>query len=192
MIDAQLLKHTILHFCWIFVLGGFFWTYKQVLSLYFKSILNLYSCFVCRFDGMQFLRTWRGKKIMFVGDSLSLNMWESLSCMIHASVPNTKTSFVRKGTVSSATFQVRSISPFSLVLFVSNQPHFSVHCFKKTKNKYKFWSMMHVSLLFTVYLFLPFSFIESDRLKFGQSGRSLWCLCRSAASGSNKGAHAKL
>ncbi|KAG2687800.1 hypothetical protein I3760_09G067900 [Carya illinoinensis] len=72
---------------------------------YLKYAWKPDSCDVPRFDGMEFLRTWRGKKIMFVGDSLSLNMWESLSCMIHASVPNTKTSFVRKGTVSSASFQ---------------------------------------------------------------------------------------
>ena len=66
-------------------------------------------CFRCRFDGMEFLRRWRGKKIMFVGDSLSLNMWESLSCMIRASVPSAKNSFVRKELQSSVTFQVRSI-----------------------------------------------------------------------------------
>ncbi|XP_041024674.1 protein trichome birefringence-like 38 [Juglans microcarpa x Juglans regia] len=72
---------------------------------YLKYAWKPDSCNLPRFDGMEFLRKWRGKKIMFVGDSLSLNMWESLSCMIHASVPNTKTSFVRKGTVSSAGFQ---------------------------------------------------------------------------------------
>ncbi|KAG2706665.1 hypothetical protein I3760_05G114500, partial [Carya illinoinensis] len=72
---------------------------------YLKYAWKPDSCDLPRFDGMEFLRTWRGKKIMFVGDSLSLNMWESLSCMLHASVPNTKTSFVRKGTVSSASFQ---------------------------------------------------------------------------------------
>lgn len=43
---------------------------------------------------------------MFVGDSLSLNQWESLACMIHASVPNSKTSFVKKDSLSAVTFQV--------------------------------------------------------------------------------------
>lgn len=43
---------------------------------------------------------------MFVGDSLSLNMWESLSCMIHASVPSAKNTFERKDSISSVNFQV--------------------------------------------------------------------------------------
>lgn len=44
----------------------------------------------CRFDGSDFLAKWRGKKVMFVGDSLSLNMWESLTCMIYSSDPKAK------------------------------------------------------------------------------------------------------
>ncbi|KAJ4703624.1 Protein trichome birefringence-like [Melia azedarach] len=63
------------------------------------------SCALPRFDGVDFLRRWRGKRIMFVGDSLSLNMWESLSCMIQASVPNAKTTFLRKDSLSSVTFE---------------------------------------------------------------------------------------
>lgn len=43
---------------------------------------------------------------MFVGDSLSLNQWQSLVCMIYASVPNAKTSLDRKDPLSSVTFQV--------------------------------------------------------------------------------------
>ncbi|KAK4271683.1 hypothetical protein QN277_020336 [Acacia crassicarpa] len=63
------------------------------------------SCSMARFDGKDFLNRWSGKKIMFVGDSLSLNMWESMACMIHASVPNAKTSFLRKETLSTVIFQ---------------------------------------------------------------------------------------
>ncbi|KDO77821.1 hypothetical protein CISIN_1g017263mg [Citrus sinensis] len=72
---------------------------------YLKYSWQPASCAVPRFDGGDFLRRYRGKRIMFVGDSLSLNMWESLSCMIHASVPNAKTSFVRKETLSSVSFE---------------------------------------------------------------------------------------
>lgn len=79
---------------------------------YKKWFIFIRICLVCdcRFDGVDFLRRWRGKKIMFVGDSLSLNMWNSLACMIQASVPNAKTSSVRSD--SRVTFQV----PFRLLL----------------------------------------------------------------------------
>lgn len=71
---------------------------------YLKYSWKPNSCDLPRFDGVNFLKTWSGKKIMFVGDSLSLNQWESLSCMIHASAPNAKSSFLRKDSLSTVTF----------------------------------------------------------------------------------------
>ncbi|ESW05297.1 hypothetical protein PHAVU_011G168300 [Phaseolus vulgaris] len=44
-------------------------------------------CDLPRFDGVKFLEKYRGKKIMFVGDSLSNNMWQSLTCLLHIAVP---------------------------------------------------------------------------------------------------------
>ncbi|KAG9129936.1 hypothetical protein Leryth_007065 [Lithospermum erythrorhizon] len=44
------------------------------------------SCNLTRFDGRSFLQKFRGKRIMFVGDSLSRNQWESLVCMLHSAV----------------------------------------------------------------------------------------------------------
>lgn len=63
------------------------------------------SCNVDRFDGAGFAKRWEGKKIMFVGDSLSVNMWESLACMIHASVPGSQASIARGSPVSKVTFE---------------------------------------------------------------------------------------
>ncbi|KAF2283505.1 hypothetical protein GH714_011217 [Hevea brasiliensis] len=42
---------------------------------------------------------------MFVGDSMSLNQWQSLTCMLHAWVPNSKTTVTRKDGLSSVTFE---------------------------------------------------------------------------------------
>ncbi|GMY37572.1 protein trichome birefringence-like 38 [Fagus crenata] len=71
---------------------------------YLKYAWKPDSCDLPRFDGNQFLKRWSGKKIMLVGDSLSQNMWESLLCMIYASVPNAKYSW-KKDLPSSVTFQ---------------------------------------------------------------------------------------
>ncbi|KAH7843234.1 hypothetical protein Vadar_014202 [Vaccinium darrowii] len=79
--------------------------YNRPDKLYQKYRWQPSSCDLPRFNGLKFLEKWRGKKIMFVGDSLSLNMWESLSCMIHSWVPNAKTTYIRKGSLGSVTFE---------------------------------------------------------------------------------------
>mgnify|MGYP004717014715 CR=1 FL=1 len=75
--------------------------------------------FFCRFNGLYFLEKWRGKNIMFVGDSLSFNMWASLGCMIHSWVPKARYSLIRKEGLSEIAFLV-SFSP-------NLQPCFFLH-----------------------------------------------------------------
>ncbi|URE21031.1 hypothetical protein MUK42_04062 [Musa troglodytarum] len=53
------------------------------------------ACELPRFNGLDLLRRWKGKKIMFVGDSISVNQWQSLVCMLHAAVPDAKTTYKR-------------------------------------------------------------------------------------------------
>ncbi|CAI9087311.1 OLC1v1021354C1 [Oldenlandia corymbosa var. corymbosa] len=74
-------------------------------TLYLKYAWRPDSCSLPRFNGVDLLSKWRGKKIMLVGDSLSLNQWQSLICLLHASVPNAKINGVRKDPLSSVTFQ---------------------------------------------------------------------------------------
>ncbi|KAH9723403.1 protein trichome birefringence-like 42 [Citrus sinensis] len=54
-----------------------------------------------KFDGRDFLERYRGKKIMFVGDSLSNNMWLSLACMLHFAVPDSNYTISQKGLLST-------------------------------------------------------------------------------------------
>ncbi|KAG6637130.1 hypothetical protein CIPAW_11G158300 [Carya illinoinensis] len=46
----------------------------------------------------------RGKRIMFVGDSLSRNQWQSLTCMLHSALPNAKYNLTRQQDVSTFSF----------------------------------------------------------------------------------------
>ncbi|PWA78514.1 TRICHOME BIREFRINGENCE-LIKE 37 [Artemisia annua] len=72
---------------------------------YLKYAWQPDSCNLPRFNGLDLLNKWRGKKVMFVGDSLSENMWQSLACLLHASAPKSKTNFQHKDSLTSLTFQ---------------------------------------------------------------------------------------
>jgi hypothetical protein len=49
-----------------------------------------YGCDIPSLNGTDFLERLRGKKLVFVGDSLNRNMWESLVCVLRHSVQNKK------------------------------------------------------------------------------------------------------
>ncbi|KAK6133456.1 hypothetical protein DH2020_032796 [Rehmannia glutinosa] len=81
---------------------------KQYLKYSWKPA----SCNLPRFDGADFLRRWKGKKIMFVGDSISLDQWISLACMLHAANPNAKTTYVRQNPISYVMFEDYGVTIF--------------------------------------------------------------------------------
>ncbi|MBA0580039.1 hypothetical protein Gorai_022275 [Gossypium raimondii] len=57
--------------------------------------------FDIRFNGIDFLEKYTNKKILFVGDSLSNNMWRSLICMLHSAIPNPNYTFASRGLLST-------------------------------------------------------------------------------------------
>ncbi|KAJ0979363.1 hypothetical protein J5N97_014837 [Dioscorea zingiberensis] len=62
------------------------------------------TCELPRFDGRDFLTRMRGKTVMFVGDSLGRNQWESLICMLHAAAQQSPTKFIRGDPLSTFNF----------------------------------------------------------------------------------------
>jgi len=73
------------------------------------SSLWIWTLLLCRFNGEDFLRRLKGKSLMFVGDSLSLNQWQSLTCMLHSALPSAPYSSVKNGGLSIFTFPVRHL-----------------------------------------------------------------------------------
>uniref|UniRef100_A0A3Q7HB21 Trichome birefringence-like C-terminal domain-containing protein n=1 Tax=Solanum lycopersicum TaxID=4081 RepID=A0A3Q7HB21_SOLLC len=67
-----------------------------VYSLYTNLDYLKYRWQICRFDGKAFLEKFKGKKIMYIGDSLSLNIYEYRLCLLHAAVPEAKFNQVKK------------------------------------------------------------------------------------------------
>ncbi|XP_050234253.1 protein trichome birefringence-like 38 [Mercurialis annua] len=67
-------------------------------------------CDLPRFDGQDFLRKLKGKKIMFIGDSVSLNQYESLLCLLHAAVPNSNIRQDKNATFPTVIFEDYDVS----------------------------------------------------------------------------------
>ncbi|KAK6930243.1 PC-Esterase [Dillenia turbinata] len=57
-------------------------------SDYLKLRWKPYGCEIPRFDGNRMLEILRGKRVVFVGDSLNRNMWESLVCALRETLVN--------------------------------------------------------------------------------------------------------
>lgn len=72
--------------------------------------------FLNRFNGLEFLLKMKGKTVMFVGDSLGRDQWESLICMISADVPKSQTQMSRLYPISTFKFLVLTLSSWFLYI----------------------------------------------------------------------------
>ncbi|PUV26753.1 hypothetical protein PAHAL_J020100 [Panicum hallii] len=53
-----------------------------------------------RFDPRRFMETMRGKRLMFVGDSLNRNQWESLVCLVQPILSKGRKKIVKRGSLT--------------------------------------------------------------------------------------------
>ncbi|KAL3537642.1 hypothetical protein ACH5RR_001008 [Cinchona calisaya] len=130
-------------------------------------------CDIPRFDGRDFLRRLRGKKIMFIGDSESLNHWQSLICLLHAAVPHSnivqETNNSTTSTVIFKDFGV-SVSIFNspYLVDIENEPIGRVLKLNSLKNG-QTWKQIDV-LIFNTWLWWyrrgikqPWDYVQDDQ-----------------------------
>ncbi|KAL2476623.1 Protein trichome birefringence-like 43 [Abeliophyllum distichum] len=61
-------------------------------------------CNLRRWNGKEFIMRVKGKRMMFVGDSISMNQWQSLACMIHGAFPRAVHTTRKLGLLSTIVF----------------------------------------------------------------------------------------
>ncbi|KAK8914243.1 hypothetical protein KSP39_PZI023717 [Platanthera zijinensis] len=60
-------------------------------------------CSLPEFDARVMLERLRGKRLMFVGDSLNRNQWESMVCLVQSVIPPGKKTLVKNGSLNTFT-----------------------------------------------------------------------------------------
>ncbi|KAD4982811.1 hypothetical protein R6Q59_002441 [Mikania micrantha] len=76
------------------------------------------NCNLPRFNGEEFLRKMSGKKIMYIGDSISVDQWQSMVCLLHASLP--PQSIIIQHTLNSTTTVTFEDYGVSISVFLSH------------------------------------------------------------------------
>ena len=81
-------------------------------------ICNLYSCWF-RYKPRLLLDKLRNKRLMFVGDSLNRNQWESMICLVQSVAPSGRKSLNKTGSLAVFRIEVSfSLGSLCQAIFV--------------------------------------------------------------------------
>ncbi|KAL4557836.1 hypothetical protein LXL04_036030 [Taraxacum kok-saghyz] len=82
-------------------------TYGRKDSKYQQWRWQPHGCDFPKFDGKAIVEKLKGKRLLFVGDSVNRNQWDSMMCMLHSSIPGKKK--LNMGGLNRTLYSFRSI-----------------------------------------------------------------------------------
>ncbi|XP_023749977.2 protein trichome birefringence-like 34 [Lactuca sativa] len=83
-------------------------TYGRKDSKYQQWRWQPHGCDFPRFDGKAIVERLKGKRLLFIGDSVNRNQWDSMMCMLHSSIPGKKKVSLG-GTLNNTLYTFRAI-----------------------------------------------------------------------------------
>ncbi|KAE8022365.1 hypothetical protein FH972_008168 [Carpinus fangiana] len=168
------------------------WIYDDSYPLYSLThcsfILNQFACqrngrpdrlYLLVFNGVTFLCRYRNNRILFVGDSLSLNQWQSLTCMIHSATPHSEYKLEKMGSLRTFTFTEYNVSVMHLwnAFLVDIIPKRYGRVLMLNKLDTKTWEGIDVLIFDTWHHWLytgrkqPWDFIDDGKHKYKDMNR---------------------
>ncbi|KAK6928826.1 PC-Esterase [Dillenia turbinata] len=139
------------------------------------------NCNLPRFDGVDFLKRLKGKKIMFIGDSISLQHGQALVCHLHAAVPSSNITADNPNIVRFEDYEVTVIVSFQPFLVDVEQRVLKLDSIKSGQ----IWKDIDI-LVFNTWLWWlnpePWDYIQDgdkivkhmDRLEAFRKGLTTW------------------
>lgn len=89
-----------MNFCFFSFLFFYFSIFLVCVFLVDLFLIGCVFVILLRFKPKLLFQKIRGKRLMFVGDSLNRNQWESMVCMVNSAVPSYNKTWYKTGSLA--------------------------------------------------------------------------------------------